>query len=394
MYKINEKKRSRLYYFDYLRAFIIMLVIFLHSMLPYVKDYIWYVSETNKSDVFVLLSLIIDIFIMPIMFFIAGYFTYKSFKKYGTKEFIRNKTNRILLPFIFGVLFLSPIMGYLSVLARGMQINYLEYWVSIYFKNFISSEHAAHYWFLALLFVFYLLFILIYKIYGEKIDKLYEKSMKINKSQLNIFILGFFAFGILFFFLVSFISPDDSWISLFNILVFQPTRATIYLLYFFLGIFVYLNNYKISDSFLKKIPAFITGTFFLTLIYLVFKIYFLSLSTRPIGFKLINSILHFSLCFSIFFTLILIFKRYLNKSIAALNPLAKNSYSIYFIHMIIVVIIQYLLLPYSISVYYKAAVSFTAALILSYILSELYLNFYNYLVNYNKEYTLSKQQEQ
>jgi fucose 4-O-acetylase-like acetyltransferase len=160
MYKINEKKRSRLYYFDYLRAFIIMLVIFLHSMLPYVKDYIWYVSETNKSDVFVLLSLIIDIFIMPIMFFIAGYFTYKSFKKYGTKEFIRNKTNRILLPFIFGVLFLSPIMGYLSVLARGMQINYLEYWVSIYFKNFISSEHAAHYWFLALLFVFYLLFIL------------------------------------------------------------------------------------------------------------------------------------------------------------------------------------------------------------------------------------------
>lgn len=393
MQKINRKKRDRLYYFDYLRAFIIMIVILLHSMLPYVEDYIWYVSEVNKSDVFAILSILIDVFIMPIMFFIAGYFAYISLKKRGSKEFIRNKFHRILLPFIVGVLFFSPIMGYISVLARGMKISYIEYWFTIYFNNFISSEHAAHYWFLALLFVFYLSFVLIYRIYGNKFDKLYNKSQKTSKSQINVFVLGFIGLGILFFFLVSFISPDGSWTSLFNILVFQPTRATIYLLYFFLGIIVYLNNFKISDNLLKKMPVFITATFFLSLIYLSFKIYFLSLNSRPIIFKFLNSMLHFTLCFSIFFTLLLIFKRYFNKSIPALNRLARSSYSIYFIHMIIVVIIQYLLLPYSISVYLKAAIAFTLTALLSYILSELYLKSYDYLINYNKEYSVLKQQK-
>jgi peptidoglycan/LPS O-acetylase OafA/YrhL len=394
MQKINKRKRGRLYYFDYLRAFIIMIVILLHSLLPYVEDYIWYVSEANKSDVFAILSILIDVFIMPIMFFIAGYFAYVSLKKRGSKEFIRTKSHRILLPFIVGVLFFSPIMGYISVLSRGMKISYLEYWFTIYFKNFISSEHAAHYWFLALLFVFYLSFVVIYRIYGNNIDKLNNKSKKISKSQVNIFVLGFFIFGILSFFSVSIISPDDSWISLFNILVFQPTRATIYLFYFFLGIIVYLKNFKISDNLLKKMPIFITGTFLLSLIYLAFKLYFISLKIRPLGFKLINSMLHFTLCFLIFFTLILIFKKYFNKSISPLNRLAKSSYSIYFIHMIIVVIIQYLLLPYSISVYLKAVLAFILTAVLSYILSELYLKSYNYLLGMNKEHIVLEKQKQ
>ncbi len=388
------KRKSRLYYFDYLRAFIIMVVIFLHSMLPYVEDYIWYVSETIKSDIFALLSILIDVFIMPIMFFIAGYFTYKSLKKRGAKAFIRNKSHRILLPFIIGVLFLSPIMGYLSVLVRGMKISYLEYWVTLYFNNFIASEHAAHYWFLAVLFVFYFSFVLIYKYYGDKIDKLYNKSQNINKSKVIKFLVSFTVFGTFFYFIVSLFSPDGSWTSLFNMLVFQPTRATIYLLYFYLGVFAFLIDIRIPNKVIKKMPFFIVGTIVLSLIYLAFKINFIALSSRPLSLKLINSFLHFALCFSIFFTLLVIFKRYLNKSYSALNRLAKTSYSIYFIHMIIVVIIQYLLLPYSISVYFKAGIGFALTAVLSYLLSELYLKSYNYLLNTNSEIPALKQQGQ
>jgi len=388
------KRKSRLYYFDYLRAFIIMIVIFLHSMLPYVEDYIWYVSETNKSGIFALLSILIDVFIMPIMFFIAGYFTYKSLKKRGAKAFIRNKSHRILLPFIIGVLFFSPIMGYLSVLVRGMKISFLEYWVTLYFNNFIASEHAAHYWFLAVLFVFYLSFVLVYKYYGDEIDQLYNKSRKISKTKVFKFLLSFTFFGTLFFFAVSLFSPDGSWTSLFNILVFQPTRATIYLLYFYLGIFAFLIDIRISEKLIKKMPVFIVGTLILSIIYLAFKINFISLNSRPLSLKMLNSFLHFSLCFSIFFTLLLIFKKYLNKTYTVLNRLAKTSYSIYFIHMIIVVIIQYLLLPYPISVYFKAGIGFIMTAFLSYILSELYLKSYDYLLNADRKITTLKQQGQ
>jgi hypothetical protein len=62
--------------------------------------------------------------------------------------------------------------------------------------------------------------------------------------------------------------------------------------------------------------------------------------------------------------------------------------------MVIVVIIQYLLLPYSISVYSKAALAFILTAVLSYILSELYLKSYNYLLDMNKEHIVLKKQKQ
>jgi len=376
----NRKYNSRLYYIDYLRTFIIFLVVFLHSMLPHVEGYIWYVSESETSSLFALLSILIDVFIMPIMFFIAGYFTYKSLKKYGAKEFIRKKIYRIVLPYILGVLFLSPIMGYLSVLVRGTQIGYFDYWRTTYFNNFISSEHAAHYWFLALLFIFYLSFVLIYRFHGDKIDTVYDKKNSINGKQISLFLAGFFVVNYLFFFIVSFISPDGSWTSLFNILVFQPTRATIYVMYFYLGIYVYLKNINISQKVSRKFPILFVSTLLLSLGYLAFKINFMALQDKTILLKFANSVLHVSLCFAIFITLLVFFKKYLNKSYKPLRRIAKTSYSIYFIHMIIAVIFQYLFFYTSVSIYTKTGVTFVMTLILSYLISEIYKNTYSYIL--------------
>lgn len=102
---IKSKTNNRMYYFDYLRVFIITLVVLLHSLLPHVHGYEWYVNDTPKSDLFGLLSLLIDVFIMPIMFFIAGYFCYYSLKKYGAKLFITKKVKGFCFPLWSGLYF-------------------------------------------------------------------------------------------------------------------------------------------------------------------------------------------------------------------------------------------------------------------------------------------------
>lgn len=375
---VKNKTDNRMYYFDYLRVFIITLVVLLHSLLPHVHGYEWYVNDSPKSDLFGLFSLLIDVFIMPIMFFIAGYFCYYSLKKYGAKLFINKKSKRILVPFGLGIVFLSPIMNYFYALEYiSPNLSYLEYWRGFYFNNFIQAEHAGHYWFLSSLFVFYLAFVLIYRLNKDKIDSIYEKQKEsISQHELSKFLFIFFALGILSFFIVSQFSADDSWVSILNILVFQPTRWTIYILYFSFGIFAYLKKIKITKKMTKKLPLFLISTAILSIVYLAFKINFMALANKTRPLQLLNAFLHFSLCFLIFSSLLLFFKKYLDKPFKILNSLAANSYQIYFFHMIILVAIQYYLLTFSISIFAKFMIVFVASFILSYLLSMLYTKLY------------------
>ncbi|MGM0502236.1 MAG: acyltransferase family protein [Bacillota bacterium] len=366
-----SQKKSRLFYFDYLRVFVITIVILLHALLPHVKDYSWYVNEAQKVELFGLLALVIDVFIMPIMFFAAGYFTYSSLKKRGITSFLYNKFKRIAVPFFIGVFFFVPIMTYMSALIEaGSDLSFIHYWTNLYFE---SGLGAGHYWFLASLFFFYLTFAVIYKIYGDKIDSIYQKQISGGLKPNKKFIFLFFIVGILLFFAVSLISNDGNWFAVWEIFSFQPTRWTIYLLYFYLGIFAYLKQIKVSDRFLKKIPLFVGGTVVLTLAYLAFKIAFITKIASSISLKMANAALHFSLCFAIFVTLLLIFRKYLNQSSKLLNRLAVHSYSIYYIHMVIVVVMQYFLLSYDFSPYLKFLIVFSGSAVLSYLLSEAYL---------------------
>lgn len=107
-----EKISNRKYYFDYWRTFTVLLVVIHHSYLAFVIGYDWYVSDAVKILPFTWFSIILDVFMMPIMFFIAGYFTFPSIKK-GIKRFMLKKVFRIAIPFFIGIIFLAPIMTYI-----------------------------------------------------------------------------------------------------------------------------------------------------------------------------------------------------------------------------------------------------------------------------------------
>ncbi|RQD78270.1 MAG: hypothetical protein D5S01_01600 [Halanaerobium sp. MSAO_Bac5] len=133
---------------------------------------------------------------------------------------------------------------------------------------------------------------------------------------------------------------------------------------------------KITKKMTKKLPLFLISTAILSVIYLAFKINFMALANKTRPLQLLNAFLHFSLCFLIFSSLLLFFKKYLDKPFKTLNSLAANSYQIYFFHMIILVAIQYYLLTFNISIFTKFMVVFGASFILSYLLSLLYTKLY------------------
>ena len=378
----TEENNSRIFYLDYLRLYIVVLVVFLHALLPHVKDYEWYINSSQINSLFTILALHIDVFIMPIMFFVAGYFTYPSLAKRGIKSFLYAKVKRILLPFIAGLTLFSPIMSYIGVLAAADSApSYINFWSTMYFSDFLKP---AHYWFLSSLFFFYLTFIVIYYFYQEQLKSFYDKSIEsITKKKLLLSLLLFFIVGILLFFIVNVFKADAGWISLFNIFSLQPTRWTTYVLYFYLGIFAYLNRIKIKEAVLEKLPLLTFLTLVISIAYLGFKIAFIAQIPGSMLLKFVNAALHFSLCFFVFLLLMVFFKKYLNKPSRLLSRLAAQSYRIYFVHMVIVVILQYFLFGMGLSVYAKFFVVFTSSLVLSYLFSEIYAKGYQVLGNFD-----------
>ena len=145
---------------DYLRAAIILLVLFLHSILSYVPwakfelaDYTLSTApivDTNTSLVFNLLPPLINGFFMELMFFISGLFVWKSLVNKGSAFFLTDRLRRLGIPFLVMVGVIMPIAYYPSFLQTGAEESFISYWSG-------WSWRSGPAWFLSLLFVFDLL---------------------------------------------------------------------------------------------------------------------------------------------------------------------------------------------------------------------------------------------
>jgi peptidoglycan/LPS O-acetylase OafA/YrhL len=78
-------KGNRIYFLDNLRTFMIFLVVLYHAGGVYESSGIWasfwLVDDPSTNQLAGILNIIIDIFVMPTVFFISGFFMPLSIKK-------------------------------------------------------------------------------------------------------------------------------------------------------------------------------------------------------------------------------------------------------------------------------------------------------------------------
>jgi glucans biosynthesis protein C len=147
-------KNNRIRAFDRLRGLVILLVVLHHSIIPYAKNGLpwWYVQDSGDVVWFDIAILINDTFMMPTLFFVAGFFLPPSWQHRDGISFFANKTKRLVLPLVAGVLLFGPIIAYIQSLTHGIiKENFLSFLFYHYLRYRI--EHF-HYWFLGVLFVF------------------------------------------------------------------------------------------------------------------------------------------------------------------------------------------------------------------------------------------------
>lgn len=154
-----ENKSSRIFALDNLKWFIIWLMVVFHAAMCYMAfaPEWWYVVDTTdpqfSATIFICWA---DIFIMPVMFFVSGYFGLMSLAKHGVKNFWRGKLVRIILPWIFGAMFIAPLVTYIILASRHAPITFAEFYTTLFWGVLYQQ---AQYWYLGALTALYLLLV-------------------------------------------------------------------------------------------------------------------------------------------------------------------------------------------------------------------------------------------
>jgi peptidoglycan/LPS O-acetylase OafA/YrhL len=149
---------NRLFFLDNLRTAMIFLVVLYHAGAVYESSGIfasfWLVDDPATNDVVGLVNIVVDIFVMPVIFFVSGYLALVSLKRHSGWSFLAHRFGRLMVPWLIAMLTLVPLYKVIFLYSRGLP---QEHWTTYFhFSNGIFSQSWL--WFLPVLFLFDALF--------------------------------------------------------------------------------------------------------------------------------------------------------------------------------------------------------------------------------------------
>ena len=220
---VQYSEKNRIYFLDNLRTFIIFLVVWFHAGWVYessgVLSWAWIVNDPSKNDFAGLINLILDMFMMPVMFFISGYFAPLSLKRKTGRSFLISRFRRLMVPWILAVLILLPLYKVIYLFSRGLPQEGL--WSYFHFNGGILINQGWL-WFLPVLFLFDMVYLAMSRII------LPVRNIDLKMAVPAVFLIGF---------VYSYVM---SWYGFYGwtktlLLDFQNERILIYFMAFLVG---------------------------------------------------------------------------------------------------------------------------------------------------------------
>ncbi len=364
--------KTRIYFLDNLRTFLIFLVVLIHSGIVYeaILENTWIVVDPVKNNAIGLVRMYMDIFVMFTLFFIAGYFIPNSVKTKSALNFVKSKFKRILLPWIVAVFTLIPAYKIIFLFSRGLP---QEEWFT-YFHIFQRAGGDPYFfadnpvqnwlWFLPVLFTFQILYLLI-----SKTDFLKTK-ISLKTGVILILIIGLI-------YSMSISSLNLTGWHHSAIFHFQRERLLIYFMAFLLGSLTY--RHRVFDSNVKNKKFYIWTNVTLSVSVSIFTVVALNLFFNLVdpgrNYFFVSSTIDRTVyyatllisMFSFLYILIYTFRFYFNKSTKLIDQLSKNSYYVYIIHVIVMGLIALPLLSVGLS----AIAKYIVLAILTFVISNI-----------------------
>jgi glucan biosynthesis protein C len=383
-FKVDETQKmapSRLISMDFVRVSALLGVILFHASGAYANVPYWSV-QNGTSNIAIGIRELVDVFIMPLFFFLAGYFTLSSLSKKGSWRFFKSKFWELGFVWVVIVILVIPFSWWI-VNRHTASGSYLTTWFTWIqsagqtrlgvFETPAQSVHL-HFWFISLLFAFFIAFLLIHKIassYAGSFFRIGKTELSSKKTAQAIL-----AFGVLCtvgYFVSLLLVQDSSWLTINLFLEFQPSKLFIFAACFGLGIYAFSKNWFINGKEIGKLSFWILATILLSAAFLivgqdVFQNPLTTTTLSPAYLVLYASLRSF-LLLSMTFTVCSIGVRYFNRPSRAISSIANNSYNIYLLHLFFVSMFQDILMIWPGPLEIKIAMVFGISLSISYAIS-------------------------
>jgi len=251
---MDKSTQGRILYLDYLRAFLVVLVVLDHSMHAYSEHFqnFWFIQDPSVSSFIDILHLHNDSFMMPSLYFLAGIFVFPSFLRRGFTSFLKEKFLRLGIPFLLGVPTLNAVISYgkfyVSQDYAYTGWNFWEFYKNYYIQNPIPGV----FWFLAYLLALTTFAILLYLIS----PKIIEALSSFVKWLIRRPVLGFVLFSFLSVLILGIsdlIWGAPWWIGFWKVFYVRAARFILKILYFLIGCGFGYAGIHMSQDLIKRL---------------------------------------------------------------------------------------------------------------------------------------------
>jgi peptidoglycan/LPS O-acetylase OafA/YrhL len=363
--------------FDYLRAFIVVLVLLHHSVLAYAV--MWPAQPRTTFTIppaplvdaqrwigFDALAVFNDTFFMALLFLLSGLFAWPSLERKGAKKFLRDRLLRLGVPFVVAVGILMPIAYYPTYVVTGADPGFSAYaraWLSL---GFWPSGPA---WFISLLLVFDAITAGLHGLLWRR----FAARAEAPRSPL-VFAGLLFVVSALVYVPMELAFGADNWFA-FGPFNFQGSRLLLYATWFLAGL--RLGAFGLESGPLarkagltRRWPIWLLaglGAYVLRLVVIGTLILPVALAHRPLplGVRLVSDLTVALCCVAISFAFIALFRRFAVARGMVLDSLAASSYGMYLVHYPIVVWLQFALLTVALGAIAKGVAVSVGAIALS-----------------------------
>jgi surface polysaccharide O-acyltransferase-like enzyme len=363
--------------FDYLRVFVITLVLLHHAVLAYTTSASMNfenpiattspVADDRRWIGFDLIVAFNETFFMPLLFFVSGIFAWQSLARKGARKYFAGRLKRLGLPFLIGVLFLIPLAYYpaqLEVgLINGVEVSYGTFWLKMVRSGFGT---AGPLWFLWLLLAFSGLVSLLYRVaplpggfIRGRLNIILGRPVAFFGVLIGISIAAYLPVAIIF--------GPLRWIGIGPFKA-QAGRILLYLVYFLGGGAV--GAYGIDRREFRSDGAIARGWWRWLVIGLMSFIVFIIMVAvvTAMDRTIVSEIAFVVCCGATVFGITGLFLRFAKRRVTIFDSLSENSYGIYVVHYVFITWLQYLLLGSGLAPIVKGIVVFAGTLILSWAL--------------------------
>lgn len=366
---------------DYLRAFIVLLVLLHHSMLAYVDFWraqprTFTITSAPIVDPehwagFDIIAMFNDTFFMALMFLLSGLFVWSSLERRGSGKFLRERALRLGVPFVVAAGILAPLAYYPAYAVIGDHPGFRAYVHALLSLGYWPAGPA---WFIWLLLFFDAIAAGLYAHQHRWSKNAQLLSLRAVQDRAPTFVALLIVVSAVVYVPMELAFGAENW-PILGPFSLQISRLFLYATYFAVGIRLGVAGTQSgllsrNSGLARRWPIWLAvglGAFTLRFAVVVLLILPVAIAHRPLPLivRLLNDLTVVLCCGAISVAFIALFRRFAVAHRSFFDSLSASSYGMYLVHYPVVIWLQFALLMVAPGPIAKGAIVFVSAIVLS-----------------------------